>query len=100
MTEFDLGEEMRELVRKQGDEVALNEPPCVLWKADHENCGGCQYEMGCGKAVRLMGIMLLPMVYTPTSFADHQAMSNRIQELMDMTLKATTPDELQLIPME
>lgn len=100
MKDLNIGEEMRKLVRSQGDEVAIHEPPCVLWKADHESCKGCQYELGCGKAVRLMGIMLLPMMYTPTSFADHQAMSNRIQELMDMTLKATTPDELKAVPME
>ena len=100
MKDFNLSEEMQELVRGQGDEVAVHEPPCVIWKADHESCEGCQYELGCGKAVRLMGIMLLPMVYTPNSFADHQAMSKRIQELMDMTMKATTPDELQLVPMD
>jgi len=91
---------MEELVRENGDAVAIDEPPCLLWRANHKNCQGCEYELGCGKSVRLMGIMMIPMFYKPISFADYQAMINRIQELTDMTLKTRTPDELQLVPFE
>lgn len=90
--------EMQELVEAHGDRVAIGEPPCVLWKAEHENCSDCLYELGCGKVARLMLVMLIPITYSPTSFADHQTMTNRIQELMAMTMEAKTPDELQLIP--
>lgn len=98
MSEIDLSEEIQELVRNNGDEVAIKEPPCVLWKAEHGNCVGCKYELGCGKVVRLMLIMMIPMMYKPTSFADHQTMENRIQELIALTLKTTTPDELRAVP--
>lgn len=94
----DLSETMQELVRGQGDEVAINEPPCVLWKAEHENCRGCQYELGCGKAVHLMGIMLIPQMYEPKDYTDYARMNDRIQELMDKTLKAKTVEELRLVP--
>ena len=100
MKEFDLSKEVQELVRKHGDEVAVHEPPCVLWKSEHKNCEGCHYELGCGKSARLMGIMLIPLMYKPKDFSDHQAMSSRIQELTDMALKANTVEELKLVPFD
>ncbi len=93
-----MSEDMQKLVRANGDEVAINEPPCVLWKSDHDNCEGCQYELGCGKTVRMLLLMMMPMTYTPKNFADHQAMNNRIQELSDMILKAKTFEELLTVP--
>lgn len=94
----DMTKAIQDMVRSNGDEVALSEPPCILWKAEHENCVGCQYELGCNKVVRIMLVMLIPLAYTPTSFADHQAMTNRIVELTDLTMKAKTVKELELVP--
>lgn len=98
MGELDFSKELEKLVRSGGDEVAIKEPPCVLWKAEHENCKGCQYELGCGKVVHLMLVSMIPMMYEPRDYEDFAKMENRVQELMDMTLKAKTPDELQAVP--
>lgn len=98
MTELNFSQEMQELVISQGDEVAIHEPPCVLWKSEHENCVGCHYELGCGKVVHLMLVMMTPMMYQPKDYDDFVKMDNRIQELMAKTLEAKTPDELHKVP--
>lgn len=94
----DLSEEMQRLVQDNGDEVAIHTGHCVLWKAEHKNCSGCQYELGCSKAVHLMGIMLIPAMYQPKNYDDFAQMQQRIQELMDKTLKAKTVGELKAVP--
>jgi len=91
-------ERFKSIVIDNGDEVAIKEPPCILWKADHKNCKGCQYELGCGKYVALLLVVMMPQVYTPTCFEDFQKMETRIEELQDRILKAKTPDELKTIP--
>lgn len=98
MKGFDLSREMADLVRSQGDEVAISEPPCVLWKAEHENCKGCSYELGCSKVVHLMLVMMTPMMYKPRDYDDFAKMEERIQELVDKTLKAKSPEELHALP--
>ena len=94
----DTSKEIQDMVRLLGDEVAIHEPPCVLWKSEHENCTGCKYELGCCKTVKIMAIMLIPAMYTPTSFADHQAMQDHILKLMDLIIEAKTVEELKLVP--
>ncbi len=93
-----MSENVQDMVRSQGAEVAINEPPCVLWRANHENCDGCKYELGCGKTVHILLLMMTPMMYEPASFSDHQAMQNRIIELTDMTMEAKTVGDLKLVP--
>ncbi len=94
----DTTDNMIELVRSLGDAVAIHEPPCVLWKADHENCVGCEYELGCGKVVHLMLVMMMPMQYTPSGFDDYQKMQERIDDLMARAMEAKTIDELKAVP--
>lgn len=89
---------LKEIVILNGDEIGMGEPPCVLWKADHDNCVGCPYELGCGKQVHLGLAMMSRLAHTPTSFDDFQKMENRIQELQDRVLKAKTLKELKAIP--
>lgn len=91
----EISEEVKEMVRKCGDEVALHEPPCVLWKADHENCVGCQYELGCGKVAHILLIIIDP--YEPKDYDDHLKKQRHIFDLTDRTLEAKTPDELHLV---
>jgi hypothetical protein len=98
MAEFDLASEMEDLVTKNGDEVGIHSSYCVEWKLNHESCKGCKYQLGCGKAVHLMGVMLLPMMYEPKNFEDYSKMQNRIQELIEMTLNAKTVEELKGVP--
>ena len=91
-------DEMTKLVISKGDAVAIHEPPCVLWKVDHDNCEGCQYELGCSKVVRLLLVITTPLIYTPKDYDDFVKMEERIQELMDKVLKAKTPAELKALP--
>lgn len=90
--------EFQKLVRSCGDEVAINEPPCILWKADHENCKGCPYELGCGKVVHLMIVSMLPMMHKPQGYDDFAKMNNRIQELMGKVIEAKSVEELGAVP--
>ena len=96
MSEIQQG--FRELVEKCGDDIAINEPTCIIWKADHSNCLGCPSELGCGKLVHLMLVHLIPMTYTPKNFEDHQKMHTRILELQRMVLASSTTDELRAVP--
>ena len=98
MEELSISEEMQKIVEINGDEVAIHSAHCITFKTEHKNCAGCQYELGCGKAVRLMGIMLIPQMYEPKDYADFAKMNDRIQELMDKTLKSKTVDELRAVP--
>ena len=94
----DISEGIRDLVKKGGDVVGLDTPQCILWKSDHDSCKGCECELGCGKVVRVMLLMMTPMVYKPNGFEDFQKMEARMHELTDLTLKAKTAQELHELP--
>jgi len=94
---MDFSEEMQELVRKNGDEVNIHTTECVLWKTEHENCFGCPSEIGCSKAVCLLGIAMRPMMYNPTDYEDYERMSNKVVKDMDFILKANTRDEIRSV---
>ena len=96
MADMDLTKEIQMLVESGGDEVAIHEPPCITWKIDHENCHGCPYGLGCGKVVNIILLMVDP--YQPKDYDDYARKQERIQGLIDRVLKATTEDELKLIP--
>ena len=91
-------EDYRRTVERAGYLVGHGSVECDTFKLTHSNCTGCQYELGCGKMVRLMFISLIPLGYHPTSFADHQAMMQRIKELSEMVMGAEHVEELQKIP--
>ena len=88
----------RELVVKNGNEVAMSEPPCVIWKADHPDCTGCPYELGCGKMLALGLVSMQSLFYKPNSYDDFQKMHHSIFKLQEMVLKAMTVAELRSIP--
>lgn len=85
------------MVRENGDEVAYDEPPCILWKAEHENCRGCPYKLGCDKLLSLMMLLVIPTTYKPNSFADHLSMLKYMDEQKGKILAAKTLDELRLL---
>jgi len=99
MEDLNLSEEAQKLVELAGDPVGIDSGDCILWKVDHPNCAGCQYELGCGKVVRLMATMLIPMMYEPKGFDDFARMNSRVQELMDTVLKVESIEELHKLPM-
>ncbi len=87
-----------DIVKKQGDRYEMDTSTCVLWKMEHQNCFGCPSEIGCSKTVRLALVNSMPLVYTPSSFADFQSMHTRVQELTDKLLAAKSLDELKAVP--
>ena len=98
MEDIKLGDELRELIETGGDTVGMNSKDCVIWKLEHKNCKNCPTELGCGKVVRLMSLMLLPSMYQPQSYDDFAQMQNRISELQKKILDAKTVDTLLSIP--
>ena len=93
----DIFKGFQELVEQQGDEVGLDSPTCVIWKADHDNCKGCPAELGCAKAVAMMGISLTPLMYTPKDYDDYNRMHRDIGDKLDRVLKAKTSEEIHSI---
>ena len=89
----------KELVTTNGDEVAMDEPPCVLWRSEHPNCKGCPYGLGCGKMTSLGIVFMQSLIYQPNSFEDFQKMERNILRLQEMVLGAKTVEELHRIPM-
>ena len=98
MGDFNLMEEMQNLVERGGDAIGLHTGDCILWKFSHPNCIGCKYELSCDKLVRIMRIIMIPLVYEPKGYKDFTKMNNRIQELLQKTLKAKSLEELHKIP--
>ncbi len=94
----DFSEEIQKLVESNGDKVGIHGADCVVWKLNHNNCFGCEYELGCGKLVHLMLVLMLPMVYKPNSYDDFVRMGTRIEELNKLTLDAKTVGELKAVP--
>jgi len=89
---------LEELVEKSGYKVGIHSGYCVEWNLTHKNCTGCEYYLGCGKLVRLKAICLGSLLYEPRSYDDFVKMANRQQELMELTLKAKTAEELGKVP--
>ena len=88
----------RDLVEKSGYTVGVGSVDCTVFKTDHRSCTGCQHEMGCNKLARLMLVGLIPLGYTPASFADHQAMMGRMNELSRGIMDAETVEQLKGLP--
>ena len=89
----------KELISLTGDAPQIDEPQCIIWKADHPNCYECPSELPCGKLVHLMLVAVSVNQYSPTSYEDFQQQHNRIEELQDRILKAQTDEELKAIPL-
>ena len=89
---------VKELVEANGDSVGMNQPVCLIWRTDHEDCTGCPSALGCSKMAKIRLVTTIPMFYQPNSFKDFQKMSDRIDKLMEMVLNAKTPDEVKKVP--
>lgn len=90
---------IKDLVELSGTPVGMNEPMCIIWKFDHENCKGCPSELGCCKCVKLKYVLFMPLLYHPQNFEDFQKMHTRMQELHQMILDAKSVEEVEEIPM-
>ena len=89
---------VKEMVKLQtGNEPQIHEPTCVLWKAEHGNCKGCQSELPYCQMVSVMLATLQQSMYTPTSFQDLQDMMKKSHETMDKILEAKTTDEVKAL---
>ena len=94
---MDIIKDIQELVELNGDKIGIHSADCVLWKIDHENCKGCQYELGCAKSVKMLLLVMNP--YEPRGYTDYAKIQERIAELTDRTMAAKTIKELQSIPL-
>jgi len=93
----DIIEDFQKLVRSQGEQVLIHTQTCIEWKLEHENCAGCPSELGCAKAVAMVGVSMSSMFYEPKSFEDYERMNASIQAKLDKLLKAKTAEEIQSI---
>lgn len=89
---------IKELVVRQGDDIGMNEPVCVIWKSDHKNCFGCPSELGCSKMVSLHLIEMQPMVDkemgTKTDYALIKIAMHLILESKDLSDVKKITDEI------
>ena len=93
-----MGSEMsnlfQDMVREHGEQVLIHTKVCVMWKAEHKNCKGCISELGCTKAVGMMGVSITPMLYKPLDYEDFERMNQSIQKKLDAMLEAESVEEL------
>ena len=87
----------KELVVKNGDDVGMKEPVCVLWKSEHDNCFGCSSELGCSKMVAIMGVQMTPMMYQPKDYNDYETMQTSMRHKIQDIIEAKTPKEIKKI---
>lgn len=59
-------------------EVKMHSKECEIYRASHENCHGCQYELACNKMV---GLLLATMTTKPQRQINRVLESDRPQEL-------------------
>lgn len=98
MAEFDtISEGYAGLVRTKGDDVLIHTAHCVEWKLTHDTCKGCKSELGCAKAVAMLGVSMTPLMYKPKDYSDFERMQVGIQGKLDSILKAKTPEAVTSI---
>ena len=93
----EISEQFQELVRGHGDEVDIHTGVCVTWKLEHENCAGCPSQLGCAKAVAMLGVAMAPMMYEPKDYDDYEKMHQSIQEKLDRLLTAKSIQEVHAV---
>lgn len=98
MEDNKISEGMAKLVRERGDKVSIHTEECVIWGLEHPNCVGCSSELGCGKVVKMLLVMMLPMIYESKNFEDFQKMQQRIEKLQEKILHARSIKELKGVP--
>ena len=85
------------LKRTTGEEPQIDEPTCLLWKADHKNCKGCPSDLACAKMVAIMLITLKGSLYEPKNFEDSLVTQSVMSKITDRILAAKTADEVHTI---
>ena len=68
-----------------------------MWKAGHETCEGCSSDLGCAKAVAMLGVSMTPMMYQPKDYDDYERMNQSVQGKLDKILNAKTTDEVKVV---
>ena len=82
---------------RTGEEPQIDEPTCLLWRADHKNCKSCPSELACAKATAIMMTTLKGSMYEPKDFEDSLKTMAVISKIMDRILSAKTTDEVHTI---
>lgn len=90
---MDISTDLKELVKSKGFMVGVNSEFCKIFKLTHKNCIGCESEDGCNRYVSLMGVMLKPIMYKPSSFEDYETMNKSIQKAMEIILNPDSTKE-------
>ena len=91
---IDSKEVLKELVK---EEIGVESDECAIYKAEHSNCNGCKYELGCGKYVALLMVSLQSSLYKPKDFMDSITTGKSVAKLMAQIIKAKTNDELKTL---
>ena len=94
----ELSESIQGLVEQRGDKVGIHTPQCFIWGTEHENCVGCEFEMGCSKLTSIMLVMVGASNYPPNDYDGFVRQQNHIKELTDKILKAKTRKQLEALP--
>jgi len=94
----DLSESIQDLVEQKGNAVGIHSAHCVTWKLDHENCIGCEFEIGCSKLTHIMLVMVGASLYPPTDYESFTKQQNHVRELTEKILTAKTKKQLEALP--
>lgn len=97
MESSEISDGFQDLVRGGGDRVDIHTAVCVEWNLAHDNCRGCISELGCSKAVAMLGVSISPMMYEPKDYDDYERMHHSMQSKLDRLLNAKTTKEVQSI---
>lgn len=99
LSKDDVRKTVASLLAANDQQLMMEEPMCVLWRADHKDCIGCPSNLSCAKLIKLIGVLMAVSLYESKSFVDYQVQSKRMEELVKMCVDAKTFDELHKIPM-
>jgi len=92
----EIGEELKELVRKEGFSIGVGTIICDNHHKFVKNCAGCECEEGCTRFLHLMMVMAKGCSYKPVNFEDSQNLDKWTQKQMAMALdKNITLEQLK-----
>lgn len=85
---------VKKMVEDAGFKVGIDSDECTLYRTIHENCKGCNYELGCCKLNAIGLLQLVGVTYQSKDFDDFRASLKRTGELIAEVIKAQTVDEV------
>jgi hypothetical protein len=80
---------------KEKHMIANGSELCKKWKETHENCFGCESEIGCSKCAALGVLALQSMGYKPKDFEEHLRMQQHYADMMKKIMDAETAEEIK-----